>query len=129
MTLEVEDARRNYGEPRVVCYGLLEGRMVVVGCTPRGADRHVKKLAVRRSLKSDVARVDADNVNPAEYEEPSELTDDMFVHANVNKGGRPFSPNPRTLISLRLPADVIERGTATGPGWHTHMAERLTRVR
>ena len=35
-TVEVEDARKNYGEPRVICYGLLAGRLVVVGYTPRG---------------------------------------------------------------------------------------------
>jgi uncharacterized DUF497 family protein len=37
VTVEVEDTRRNYGEPRVICYGLLSGRLVVVGYTPRGA--------------------------------------------------------------------------------------------
>ena len=41
ITLEVEDTRKNYGETRVICYGMLEGRMIVVGYTPRGADRHV----------------------------------------------------------------------------------------
>ncbi len=41
VTLEVEDSRKNYGESRIICYGLLDGRMVVVGYTPRGADRHV----------------------------------------------------------------------------------------
>ena len=41
VTLEVEDVRRAYGEERIICYGLLAGRMVVVGYTPRGADRHV----------------------------------------------------------------------------------------
>jgi uncharacterized DUF497 family protein len=34
-TLEVEDRRRNYGEPRIICFGLLRGRIVVVGYTPR----------------------------------------------------------------------------------------------
>ncbi len=38
---ETEDIRKDYGERRVLCYGLLRGRMVVVGYTPRGADRHV----------------------------------------------------------------------------------------
>ena len=33
VTLEVEDTRRNYGEPRIICYGYLEKRMVVVGYT------------------------------------------------------------------------------------------------
>jgi hypothetical protein len=41
LTVEIEDTRSNYGEKRVICYGLLAGRVVVVGYTPRGADRHV----------------------------------------------------------------------------------------
>ena len=90
---------------------------------------NVKKPASRRSLKSDLARVDAHKLGPGEYEELPELTDDMLSRAKINKGGRPFSPNPRKLISLRLPADVLERWKATGPGWQTRMAERLSKVR
>jgi uncharacterized DUF497 family protein len=41
VTVEFEDLRKDYGERRIVCFGLLEGRMVVVGYTPRGAVRHV----------------------------------------------------------------------------------------
>ena len=41
LTVEVEDTRRDYGEKRVICFGLLAGRMVVVGYTPRGTVRHV----------------------------------------------------------------------------------------
>ena len=40
-TVEVEDTRRNYGETRILCYGLLAGRLVVIGYTPREAVRHV----------------------------------------------------------------------------------------
>lgn len=40
-TVEVEDARRDYGESRIICYGLLSGRLVVVGYTPRDGYRHV----------------------------------------------------------------------------------------
>lgn len=40
-TVEVEDTRKDYGERRVICYGMLEGRMVVVGYTPRGPVRHI----------------------------------------------------------------------------------------
>ena len=36
VTVEVEDTRRDYGETRIICYGRLEGRMVVVGYVPRG---------------------------------------------------------------------------------------------
>lgn len=41
VTVEMEDTRRDYGETRIICYGLLAGRMVVVGYTPRGAERHI----------------------------------------------------------------------------------------
>jgi uncharacterized protein (DUF4415 family) len=87
------------------------------------------KPASRRSLNSDLARVDAHKVRAEEYEELPELTDEMLARAKVNKGGRPVSDNPRKLISLRLPVDVIERWKATGAGWQTRMAERLSKVR
>ena len=38
---ETEDTRQDYGEKRVMCFGMLRDRMVVIGYTPRGADRHV----------------------------------------------------------------------------------------
>lgn len=41
VTVEVEDTRRDYGERRIICYGMLNGRMVVVGYTPRGTVRHI----------------------------------------------------------------------------------------
>ena len=76
-----------------------------------------------------MARVDAHTLQQEEYEDLPELTEEMLARAKVNKGGRPPSPNPRKLISLRLPADVIERWKATGAGWQTRMAERLSKVR
>jgi len=87
------------------------------------------KPSSRRTLKSDLARVDAHVVRPEEYKELPELTSAMLSRATVKKGGRPLSPNPRKLISLRLPADLIERWKATGPGWQTRMAERLSKTR
>lgn len=89
---------------------------------------NANKPASQRSLKSDLARVDAHVVMPQEYEELPELTEEMLARAKINKGGRPVSRNPRKLISLRLPADVIERWKATGAGWQTRMAERLEKV-
>jgi len=41
VTVEVDDDRMDYGENRIICYGLLRGRTVVIGYTPRGQDRHV----------------------------------------------------------------------------------------
>ena len=41
VTVEVDDQRKEDGESRVLCFGLLDGRLVVVGYTPRGAVRHI----------------------------------------------------------------------------------------
>jgi uncharacterized DUF497 family protein len=54
-TFEVDDTRRNYGETRIICFGLLHGRMVVVGYTPRGADRHV--FSMRKANDREKARI------------------------------------------------------------------------
>jgi uncharacterized protein (DUF4415 family) len=88
----------------------------------------VSKPALRRTLGSDLKRVDAHTVQPDEYEELPELDDAMLARAVVKKGGRPRSANPRQLISLRLPPEVIARWRATGPGWQTRMAEKLAKV-
>jgi uncharacterized protein (DUF4415 family) len=89
----------------------------------------VKKNTSRRTLRSDLARIDAHVVGAREYRELPQLTSEMLARAKVKKGGRPRSLNPRKLISLRLPADVIARWKATGPGWQTRMAERLSKAR
>jgi len=86
-----------------------------------------KRLSTR-SLGSDLAKAAAHVIQPEEYEELPELTEDMLARGTVNKGGRPRSENPRKLISIRLPEDVILKWRATGPGWQTRMAEKLARV-
>jgi uncharacterized DUF497 family protein len=55
VTVEIEDMRKNYGETRIICYGLLQGRMVVVGYTPRGADRHI--FSMRKANEREQARI------------------------------------------------------------------------
>lgn len=87
----------------------------------------VSKAASRSSLKSNLAKVDAHVVKAAEYEELPELTPEMLRRAVVKKGGRPRAAKPRKLLTLRLPEEVIERWRATGPGWQTRTAERLSR--
>jgi uncharacterized protein len=54
-TVEIEDLRKNYGEPRVICYGLLFGRLVVVGYTNRGATRHI--FSMRKANDREKARL------------------------------------------------------------------------
>jgi uncharacterized DUF497 family protein len=55
ITLEVEDTRKDYGETRIICFGYLEGRMVVVGYTPRGAGRHV--FSMRKANEREQSRL------------------------------------------------------------------------
>ena len=55
VTLDVEDTRKDYGEERFVCYGRLEGRTVVIGYTPRGADRHI--FSMRKANEREQARL------------------------------------------------------------------------
>ena len=87
----------------------------------------MSKLASRRTLGSDLKRVDAHVIKPEEYEELPEMTDEMFSRVVFKKAGRPKSINPKQMISLRLPPEVIARWKATGPGWQTRMAERLAK--
>ena len=54
-TVEIEDTRKDYGEPRIICYGRLENRLLVVGYTPRGADRHV--FSMRKANDREQARL------------------------------------------------------------------------
>jgi uncharacterized protein (DUF4415 family) len=68
-----------------------------------------------------------------ERHEPPEITGDWVAGADLYRGeklvrrGRPRLANPRKLLSLRLPPDVIEKWKATGPGWQTRMAQVLER--
>ena len=55
LTMEVEDTRKDYGEVRMICYGNLEGRLVVIGYTPRGADRHI--FSMRKANRREQDRI------------------------------------------------------------------------
>ena len=55
LTIEIDDTRRNYGERRIICYGLLAGRIVVVGYTPRGSARHI--FSMRKANEREKARL------------------------------------------------------------------------
>jgi uncharacterized protein len=52
---EVEDLREDYGAVRMTCFGMLRNRMVVVGYTPRGADRHV--FSMRKANDREQTRI------------------------------------------------------------------------
>lgn len=54
-TFDAEDLRKEYGETRIICFGMLGERMVVVGYTPRGADRHV--FSMRKANEREQMRI------------------------------------------------------------------------
>lgn len=88
-----------------------------------------RKNASARTLKSDLKRVDTHVIQPHEYKELPEITDEMLARGTVKRAGRPASNNPRQLVSVRLPADVLARWKASGPGWQTRMARILEKAR
>lgn len=53
-TLIFEDNRRDYGERRMICVGLLHGRMVIVGYVQRGTVRHV--FTMRKANEREIAK-------------------------------------------------------------------------
>lgn len=64
-------------------------------------------------------------------DEAPEITDSWIQEADLRRGtkvvrrGRPRLENPKQLLSLRLPPQVIASWKATGPGWQTRMAQVL----
>ena len=53
LTAEVEDKRKDYGETRIMCFGMLQSRLVVIGYTPRGAVRHVFSMRKANEREQD----------------------------------------------------------------------------
>jgi uncharacterized protein (DUF4415 family) len=97
-----------------------------------------------RSLGSDLERVDAHEIQPDEYEEVPELTDESakrgrwFVagvqvppeegKAALRKALRPGRPKATTTkisTTIRLDADVLAAFKATGHGWQTRLNQVL----
>jgi len=85
----------------------------------------------KRNSGSDLAKVDAHVIQPEEYEEIPELTDEWFAAADYYVGGklvrrgRPRKASPKKLVSLRLDAEVLTAFRAQGKGWQTRINSAL----
>ncbi len=121
--------------------------MVIIGWTPRGADRHVFTMRKANDREqpamptsssqlrgeTDLAKVDAHVVQPDEHDELPELTDEFFRRADFHKDGvlvkrgrgRPSIEAPKQQVTMRLDADVIAAMRASGPGWQVRANEVL----
>jgi uncharacterized protein (DUF4415 family) len=89
--------------------------------------------AKKRVLGSDLKKVDRHVIQPHEYDEIPELTDDFFERADVYRGnklirrGRPKTDDPKQLVSLRLDAEVLRWFKRTGAGYQSRIGDVLKR--
>ena len=51
---EFEDDRQDYGECRMICYGFLAGRLILVGYVQRGRIRHI--FSMRKANERETIR-------------------------------------------------------------------------
>ena len=85
----------------------------------------------KRVIHTDLAKLDAHEIQPEEYEDIPELTDEWFDKAELRVGdkvirrGRPPLDTRKKLVSLRLDQDVVERFRAGGPGWQSRINAAL----
>jgi uncharacterized protein (DUF4415 family) len=85
----------------------------------------------KRALGSDLKKVDRHVIQPHEYDEVPELTDEMVKRADLYHGdklirrGRPKSDDPKQLITLRLDAAVLRWFQQSGPGYQSRIGAAL----
>lgn len=86
----------------------------------------------KHAIATDLKKLDAHVVQPAEYEDAPELTDEQLAEARVHEGGklirrgRPPSPSRKQPVKLRLDLIVLDTFRATGPGWQRLINAWLT---
>ena len=90
--------------------------------------------AKKRSIKSNLTKLDAHRITEAEYDEAPMLTSEMLDRAEIRRGskiirrGRPPLEHPKEAIKLRLDHDVLTAYRKTGSGWQTRINADLRRA-
>ena len=88
----------------------------------------------KRDTATDLKKLDAHIIQPEEYEEIPELTEEWFARATVHVGGvpvsrgRPRSDNPKEHVNLRLDPDVLAHFRAGGAGWQSRINATLRKA-
>lgn len=78
--------------------------------------------ANKRSIKSDLKKVDRHAIRPHEYDEAPELTERALAGAAVRRRGRPsLGENAKQPVLLRLDPDVLKAYRETGSGWQARI--------
>jgi len=93
--------------------------------------------AKSRRTGSNLKKVDAHVVTPAEYDELPEVTAAMLDQAQYRVGGRlkahprrrgPQKAPKKIPLSLRLSAEVVRHFRAKGRGWQTRIDLALKKI-
>ena len=88
----------------------------------------------KRGIGSDLKKVDAHVIQPEEYDEAPELTDEQLAQADLYRGdklirrGRPPLERPKEAVKLRLSPDVLDHFRSGGPGWQTRINATLEKA-
>lgn len=73
--------------------------------------------ATTRKIGSDMAKVDAYVLQPEDYEDAPELTDEEFARSQWYIGGRPVPPDDPELKGMRISDEALARMEELSPGW------------
>jgi uncharacterized protein (DUF4415 family) len=85
-------------------------------------------------MGTDLAKLDAHVIQPEEYEDIPELTEEWFANATLHVNGvpvprgRPKSVNPKEHVNMRLDRDVLAHFRAGGRGWQSRINAALRQV-
>lgn len=83
----------------------------------------------KKSLGSDLKKVDAHIIQPHEYDELPMLTEEMLArgawYRHGKPVGRPTKANKKVSVHLRLDPDIMQAFKATGAGWQSRMNDVL----
>jgi uncharacterized protein (DUF4415 family) len=88
----------------------------------------------KRSIKSDLTKLDAHRITKAEFDEAPVLTQEMLDRAEIRHGnkvikrGRPPLEHPKEAVKLRLDHDVLVAYRRTGRGWQTRINTDLRKA-
>jgi uncharacterized protein (DUF4415 family) len=78
-----------------------------------------------------LSKIDTHVIQPDEYEEIPELTDEFFEQADLHvdgkliQRGRPKAEVRKVLLSIRYSPEVVDYFRSTGRGWQTRMDDAL----
>ena len=88
----------------------------------------------QKAYRERLGKVDAHVIQPDEYEEAPERTEEHFARADLYHGdklirrGRPPLERPKEAVKLRLSPDVLDHFRAGGPGWQTRINATLEKA-